>query len=189
VIVIRQLNVLAVRFGLLHRIPPIPENREPGAIPPELIEHAEEYEEHQLFVPADAMENSEQAEEQLRWEQEEWERENYARNYAAAVNQRSPSAYDPPLDSERNISNNRADFDFEDSFVNLSEASPGAFPAHSLPADRGGSARGVLESPIKDISRMNTPICTPLISPRASTPTQNRTFGYHVNSEFNEFSS
>ncbi|KAH8104843.1 GRASP55/65 PDZ-like domain-containing protein [Cristinia sonorae] len=66
-------------FGLLHRIPPLPENREPGSIPPELLESAEEYEDQQLFVPAD--ETPEQAQERMRWEHEEWERENYARNY------------------------------------------------------------------------------------------------------------
>ena len=84
------------RFGLLHRIPPIPENREPGSIPPELLESSDEYEEQQLFVPADA-ETPEQAEERIRWEQEEWERENYARSYVhdesvSAVNH-TPSVY------------------------------------------------------------------------------------------------
>lgn len=43
------------RFGLLHRIPPQPEDRIPGSIPPELQEEDEgEYEQHQLFVPADS---------------------------------------------------------------------------------------------------------------------------------------
>ncbi|KAF6757526.1 GRASP55/65 PDZ-like domain-containing protein, partial [Ephemerocybe angulata] len=40
-------------FGLLHRIPPQPEDRVPGSIPPELQEEEEEFEEQQLFVPAD----------------------------------------------------------------------------------------------------------------------------------------
>jgi len=40
-------------FGLLHRIPPPPADREPGAVPPELFENSEEFEEQQLFVPAD----------------------------------------------------------------------------------------------------------------------------------------
>lgn len=40
-------------FGLLHRIPPPPEDREPGTIPPELSESAEDFEEQQLFVPAE----------------------------------------------------------------------------------------------------------------------------------------
>ena len=84
------------RFGLLHRIPPIPENREPGAIPPELLEPAEEYEEQQLFVPADygnVHETPEQTEERMRWEQEEWERESYARNLypQSAANQATPA--------------------------------------------------------------------------------------------------
>lgn len=41
-------------FGLLHRIPAVPRDREPGALPPELVEHSNEYEEQQLFVPADS---------------------------------------------------------------------------------------------------------------------------------------
>jgi len=42
-------------FGLLHRIPPQPADREPGSIPPELLEdeEEEEYQEQTLFVPAD----------------------------------------------------------------------------------------------------------------------------------------
>lgn len=40
-------------FGLLHRIPSPPEDREPGTIPPELSETAEDFEEQQLFVPAE----------------------------------------------------------------------------------------------------------------------------------------
>jgi hypothetical protein len=44
--------VLTLSFGLLHRIPPPPEDREPGTVPPELDE-AEDFEEQQLFVPAE----------------------------------------------------------------------------------------------------------------------------------------
>jgi hypothetical protein len=40
-------------FGLLHRIPPIPADRQPGALPPELRDSVE-FEEQTLFVPADA---------------------------------------------------------------------------------------------------------------------------------------
>jgi hypothetical protein len=40
-------------FGLLHRIPPPPADREPGTVPPELFENADDFEEQQLFVPAD----------------------------------------------------------------------------------------------------------------------------------------
>jgi len=82
-------------FGLLHRIPPIPENREPGSMPAELLDGSDDYEEQQLFVPADE-ETSEQAEERIRWEQEEWERENYARNYVhdeSASHIHTPSLY------------------------------------------------------------------------------------------------
>ncbi|PPQ67541.1 hypothetical protein CVT26_006842 [Gymnopilus dilepis] len=40
-------------FGLLHRIPPQPEDRVPGTMPPELLED-NEHETQDLFVPADA---------------------------------------------------------------------------------------------------------------------------------------
>ena len=41
------------RFGLLHRIPAQPADRQPGSMPPELSEPSDEYEEQELFVPAD----------------------------------------------------------------------------------------------------------------------------------------
>jgi len=41
-------------FGLLHRIPPIPDDRQPGALPPELRDSGE-FEEQTLYVPADVM--------------------------------------------------------------------------------------------------------------------------------------
>ncbi|KAI0712601.1 GRASP55/65 PDZ-like domain-containing protein [Earliella scabrosa] len=73
-------------FGLLHRIPPLPADREPGAIPPELAQEVDEdFEEQQLFVPADlpgAAETPEEFEERVQWEQEEWERvQSYGQNY------------------------------------------------------------------------------------------------------------
>ncbi|PIL22910.1 hypothetical protein GSI_15606 [Ganoderma sinense ZZ0214-1] len=80
-------STLDHRFGLLHRIPPLPADREPGTIPPELAAEDEEddYEEHQLFVPADlpgAAETPEELEERMQWEQEEWERvQSYGHNY------------------------------------------------------------------------------------------------------------
>lgn len=47
-------------FGLLHRIPPPPGDREPGTVPPELFENPDEFEEQQLFVPADISQRGEQ---------------------------------------------------------------------------------------------------------------------------------
>jgi len=49
-----QSSYVPYRFGLLHRIPPIPEDREPGALPPELRDSGE-FEEQTLYVPADVM--------------------------------------------------------------------------------------------------------------------------------------
>lgn len=89
---------ISLRFGLLHRIPPLPADREPGAIPPELAQDEaedEEYEEQQLFVPADlpgTAETPEELEERLRWEQEEWDRQ---QSYAAAYEQGHDQAYRP----------------------------------------------------------------------------------------------
>ena len=48
-------------FGLLHRIPPIPADRQPGALPPELRDSAE-FEEQTLYIPADAMSDPLEAE-------------------------------------------------------------------------------------------------------------------------------
>lgn len=170
------------RFGLLHRIPPIPENREPGALPAELVEH-EEFEEQQLFVPADltdGVETSEQAERRLQWE--EWERENHARNYAAAVNQTSPSAYDLSSDSVRLASYHGTDPASEKSAMKLTEA----FSAGTLV--QTPTARNSRQQPdpiphVKQSPRPSTPVHTTLVSPRALTPTQNQPLGYHVNSE------
>lgn len=47
------LTVSILSFGLLHRIPPPPEDRQPGTVPPELYEGAEDFEEQELFVPAE----------------------------------------------------------------------------------------------------------------------------------------
>ncbi|KAF5382449.1 hypothetical protein D9615_003007 [Tricholomella constricta] len=69
-------------FGLLHRIPPQPEDRLPGSTPIELQDAAEEYEEQELFVPADVHSESqfsaEQLEEWRRQEQEQWNQETIA---------------------------------------------------------------------------------------------------------------
>ena len=49
----QHLTTFIISFGLLHRIPQPPEDREPGTVPPELSEGAEDFEEQQLFVPAE----------------------------------------------------------------------------------------------------------------------------------------
>jgi hypothetical protein len=52
-LLLRHVIILtaAQSFGLLHRIPPQPVDKVPGSVPPEL---QEEFEESELFVPADA---------------------------------------------------------------------------------------------------------------------------------------
>jgi len=60
------------RFGLLHRIPPQPEDRIPGSVPPELQEQEDEYGSQDLFVPADVDDNHA---DWRREEQEHWSRE------------------------------------------------------------------------------------------------------------------
>lgn len=87
------------RFGLLHRIPPLPADREPGAIPPELMLEAEEYEEQQLFVPADLdseSETPEQTAQRLQWEHEQWAREEYARNFTQDTSYEGSAGQDGP---------------------------------------------------------------------------------------------
>ncbi|KZT64614.1 hypothetical protein DAEQUDRAFT_698423 [Daedalea quercina L-15889] len=94
-------------FGLLHRIPPSPPDREPGSIPPELSEDYEGYEDQQLFVPADYHADSEVSEqeldeEELRWQQEEWMRRSYASassyEHVSANGNETVSAYAAPAD-------------------------------------------------------------------------------------------
>jgi hypothetical protein len=51
-IVFLQNFMLPFSFGLLHRIPPIPDDRRPGSLPQELRESAE-FEGETLYVPAD----------------------------------------------------------------------------------------------------------------------------------------
>ncbi|KAI0820426.1 GRASP55/65 PDZ-like domain-containing protein [Trametes gibbosa] len=97
-------------FGLLHRIPPVPADREPGAVPPELAQaeqEEEDYEEQQLFVPADLpgpAETPEELEERLLWEQEEWERQQsygapYVHGHDPAYQSSSTYYGDPGLEN------------------------------------------------------------------------------------------
>lgn len=176
-------------FGLLHRIPPIPEDREPGAIPVELTEQPE-YEEQHLFVPADlteGIETPEQMAERLRWEQEELEREAYARNYATAVNSNSSSAYILPSASEPNAPPYTSDSALQHGDLNISEVRPSrsTIQAPTVMRDTGkptqlAMAEGPLPSP---------PVRTaPSPLPRSLTPTPNRPFGFHVNGELLPFS-
>lgn len=173
------------RFGLLHRIPPLPENREPGSLPAELSEEAEGYEEQELFVPADltnGVETPEQAEERRRWEEEEWEREAYARNYVhqAAANQTSPSAYVPSSDSK--LTSNGVE-NPEEKTVNVPAVSPDTTPPIQAPTPV--HKEDTPQRSVKEASWPSTPIRSPSsFVPRASTPTQSRPSGYHINGEF-----
>ena len=80
----KGLKHLALRFGLLHRIPPQPADRLPGTTPPELHEPADDYEQQELFVPADVHPETQYNPAQLaEWrrqeqEQEQWNRESLA---------------------------------------------------------------------------------------------------------------
>ncbi|PFH53915.1 hypothetical protein AMATHDRAFT_136114 [Amanita thiersii Skay4041] len=64
-------------YGLLHRIPPQPEDRIPGTVPPELSEAGRDYEDHELFVPADMQPELHHNREQQLWE---WHRQQYGHN-------------------------------------------------------------------------------------------------------------
>ena len=166
-------------FGLLHRIPPIPEDREPGAVPLELTEHPE-YEEHQLFVPADlteGIETPEQTEERLRWEQEEMERESYARNYPTALNPSPNSAYDLSSDSEPKVARYTTESAFKHDVVNTSQVPPKSLagPVPAAPWDTGKP----LQTTLTDTPRPNAPVRTASSPvPRSLTPTQSR---FHFN--------
>ena len=72
----------------MHRIPPQPEDRIPGSVPAELEEQAEEYEDQDLFVPADTdlQENHQSPSQIAEWrrrEQDQWNHEVQARSVAS----------------------------------------------------------------------------------------------------------
>jgi hypothetical protein len=60
-----------ISFGLLHRIPPQPEDRAPGSLPAELQEQGDEYGNQDLFVPADVEADSEHQHAEWRRQQEQ----------------------------------------------------------------------------------------------------------------------
>ncbi|KDQ62552.1 hypothetical protein JAAARDRAFT_54481 [Jaapia argillacea MUCL 33604] len=69
-------------FGLLHRIPAQPSDREPGSTPPELQQGSDEFEEQELFVPADVSgpyqgHQNESAEEPIHRGNEQWRRDSF----------------------------------------------------------------------------------------------------------------
>lgn len=72
---------LHISFGLLHRIPPQPDDRVPGTLPAELQEQDDEYGAQDLFVPADATDTNEglynpsHLTEWRHQEQDQWDRE------------------------------------------------------------------------------------------------------------------
>ena len=189
-------------FGLLHRIPPLPENREPGAVPPELLGPPEEFEEQQLFVPADINgtnhEMPEQVEEQMRWEQEEWERASYARNYYSKSNaNQNLSAYIGPAEFERG--SRRIDTT-EDTRHNIDPGSNNSAEQE----DTGETDKALGEIQIRIIPQVSAPVpvrpidrqmstepsLTTIGTPRpssftfrTSTPTPTRPYGSLVNGE------
>ena len=171
-------------FGLLHRIPPLPENREPGALPPELTPPPEEFDQHQVFVPADVaegMETPEQAQERMRWEQEEYERESYARHYAqthAPRNQSSPSAAYVRSPESRP---SRSASDYSDETVaHLDKRTT----PHASPVSHSMQSNAAYVPPL-NLPRPSTPSRSSTFNiPRAATPTQSRPFTYHTNGAF-----
>lgn len=85
----------------MHRIPPQPEDRVPGTVPAELEEQAEEYEDQDLFVPADTelQEDNHSPSQIAEWrrrEQEQWNHEIQARLVASG----------PPLSTADTLSMN-----------------------------------------------------------------------------------
>ncbi|KAH9841891.1 GRASP55/65 PDZ-like domain-containing protein [Rhodofomes roseus] len=113
-------------FGLLHRIPPLPPDRDSGSMPPELSEEYEGYEDQQLFVPADYHGESEVSEqdldeEELRWQQEEWMRQSYASassyEHVSANGNETISAYAAPADEldEQDFLQEHAGYDVDSS--------------------------------------------------------------------------
>ena len=174
-------------FGLLHRIPPIPEDREPGAVPVELTQPAEEYEEHQLFVPADiapdGLETPEQAEERMRVEHEQWERQSYARTYVNQAANPSASAYASRSNPEPKARSPATTPTSPPSKLGGRAASP-SLVRGSSPVPIITSYVGKREPPRSARSPpARTSQTPPAVVPRATTPTPTSPFGYHVNGD------
>lgn len=189
-----------VSFGLLHRIPAIPEGRQPGSIPEELLEPPDEYEEQQLFVPADVApepETPEETEARLRWEQEEWERETYARNYmhdsAVSAANHISSAYDDPFEIEHKSHTTN--------ITSTGEPEQGPQPKSAVSAETSAEQTVnkspyeiVAPTPVRSALRQDsmestvTPTSTSRSASfslaRASTPTPTRPFGSFMNGDF-----
>ena len=189
-----------VRFGLLHRIPALPEGRQPGAIPEELLDPPDEYEEQQLFVPADVApepETPEATEARLRWEQEEWEREAYARNYmhesaVSATNQISSSAYDDLSEFEHEP--HATDITSTGGLEDPEPESPVSAELSAEQTDTKAPHEIVAPTPIRPALRQDSveSVFTPTLTSRsasfslarASTPTPTRPFGSFMNGDF-----
>lgn len=160
-------------FGLLHRIPPLPENRQPGALPLELTEAQDDHGDHHVFVPADVtdgMETPEQARERLQWEYEQAE---YARQNGSYYNPNPSAAYDRSPDVETRPHRERSASGQSD--VTIAEKTLRTSPVPvSVPT---ASSHPV---PIKTPLPV-TPVRSPGLSPpmRPGTPTQTRPFGIH----------
>lgn len=184
-----------VSFGLLHRIPAIPEGRQPGSIPEELLEPPDEYEEQQLFVPADVApepETPEETEARIRWEQEEWEREAYARNYmhdsaVSAANHISSSAYD-----------DLSELEYEPHTTDITSTGDPELPFRkdtgAEQTDNKAPYEIVAPTPVRPALRQDSleSTVTPTLTSRsasfslarASTPTPARPFGSLMNGDF-----
>ncbi|GJE88377.1 GRASP55/65 PDZ-like domain-containing protein [Phanerochaete sordida] len=171
-------------FGLLHRIPPLPENREPGSLPLELAETQPEYEEHQMFVPADVAEDvdpTEQEQERLRWEYEQAE---YARQNGSYYNSSPSAAYDRPPDVETRHYRERSASGHSDVTVAVEETPHTSPVPASVPnqvAVPVASQAAPPRSTPTILPRPATPLRSPAFSPplRPGTPTQTRAFGLH----------
>lgn len=102
------LLLLSDSFGLLHRIPPQSPDHH-LELPIELQEPVEEYEQQELFVPADAESEMQVSSEQLaewrRQEQEQWNRENLARTmYERSDSRQHPTEGLEPIDPHGHVS-------------------------------------------------------------------------------------
>ncbi|CCM02466.1 uncharacterized protein FIBRA_04565 [Fibroporia radiculosa] len=168
-------------FGLLHRIPPLPPDREPGSIPPELLEDVDEYEEQQLFVPADYHGESEYTEHsEDDWQHEEWMRQSYASSYDR----------DPSIEISSAYSSGRE--------LETEQPSPPAEdpqPVEETQGSRDGNSPGPSQSSASDSASEHehwapsipvvqvTPVrASAFVVPRSGTPTPSQVLGsFHMN--------
>ncbi|KAI0923282.1 hypothetical protein AcV5_007412 [Taiwanofungus camphoratus] len=180
-----DIESLLHRFGLLHRIPPLPADREPGSIPLELTQESDEFEEQQLFVPADLPGEPEIVEESedTHWEHHQWMQDAYARRYDHDSAYGASSTYVSYAGHESSTPSRKATGSPEEENLNgyMQDAQDpdgqSSIQTHIIEHEHG--SRSPTESAVQITPLRSASFTTP----RSSTPTPARSLGSFMNGD------